>query len=97
MIGLFYVVLTWALLPEIFEHLRPLVTFPLSLGQVITGIGIVIGTGHLFTAVKLSLLTVVLLVGVDYLEENIKSLGRGVHVKLAKYWKRNKQNKRDPP
>ena len=49
---------------------------------VLAAIGVVISTGHLFAAIKLSLLVVCILSGVDWLEEHTLAFSRGVHAKV---------------
>ncbi|CAM3504361.1 MgtC/SapB family protein [Parendozoicomonas haliclonae] len=51
---------------------------------MLAAIGIMIGTGHAAAAVKLALLTVVILYGVDLVEAKTKSLTKGVHARLRK-------------
>ena len=46
---------------------------------VLAGIGAAIGLGHHEGAVALSLVTVLVLVGIEALESSVRSLARGVH------------------
>lgn len=48
---------------------------------VLAAIGVVIGLGFFWLGVKLAVLTVIVLVGVDLLETQFESLQRGVHSK----------------
>ena len=58
---------------------------------VLAALGVLIAAGHLLQATKLSLLVVVILYGVDLLEENVKSLSRGVHASVARRFVRQKE------
>ncbi len=49
---------------------------------VLAAIGVVVGSGFPFAGVKLSLLTVLILVGINRLETTFKFFQRGVHQKL---------------
>lgn len=49
---------------------------------VLAAIGVIISTGTLLSAIKLSVLVVVILYGVDLLEEHTKAFSRGVHTKV---------------
>ncbi len=51
---------------------------------VIASLGVLIATDHETAAIKLSILVVIILYGVDVLEDRIKSLTRGVHSKTSK-------------
>lgn len=51
---------------------------------ILAAIGITIGTNHPVTGIKLSLLAVVILTGVDTAEKRIKSLRKGLHEKYSK-------------
>ncbi len=53
----------------------------------LAAIGVCIAIGNLGQAIKLSLVVVVILVGVDVLEEYSQSFTRGVHRKVSK-WRR---------
>jgi len=46
---------------------------------ILAAIGVVIGTGYLFTALALTLVTVSILVGVEILESSFKKLRKGAH------------------
>jgi|TARA_Y100000588_G_scaffold262058_1_gene276673 putative Mg2+ transporter-C (MgtC) family protein len=54
---------------------------------VLASIGVVIATDNLLAAIKLSVLVVGILYGVDVLEAKFKSLGRGVHARVKRYSK----------
>lgn len=45
----------------------------------LAAIGVIIGTGYYLTGIKLSLLVVILLVGLDIIEGSFKFMQRGVH------------------
>lgn len=51
---------------------------------VLAALGVMVASGHLAVAIKLSLLVVLLLWGVDFLERHVTSLGRGVHAHVKK-------------
>lgn len=51
---------------------------------VLAAIGVSISLGYLLVAIKLSIVTVLILYGVDLLESHTKTFSRGVHVKYAK-------------
>lgn len=46
---------------------------------VLAAIGVCISLGHLATAIKLSLVTVLVLYGVEFLEQHTRTFSRGVH------------------
>jgi putative Mg2+ transporter-C (MgtC) family protein len=48
----------------------------------LAAIGVVIGSGHEFTGIKIAVLAVIILIGVDLLEDTFKALQKGVHGKL---------------
>lgn len=48
----------------------------------LAAIGVIIGTGNYFTGVKIAILVVFLLVGIDLFEGAFKFMQRGVHEKL---------------
>ncbi len=52
---------------------------------VLASIGVMIATDHLLVSIKVSLLVVAILYGVDALEANVKMFGRGVHAKVKSY------------
>ncbi|XKF01191.1 MgtC/SapB family protein [Pseudoalteromonas mariniglutinosa] len=60
---------------------------------VLASIGVVIATNNLLAAIKLSVLVVAILYGVDVLEAKFKILGRGVHTRVKIYSKRYYRNK----
>jgi len=47
-------------------------------------IGITIGTNHSASGIKLSILAVIILIGVDTAEKRIKALRKGLHQKYSK-------------
>jgi len=49
---------------------------------VLAAIGVTIASGYNSTGIKLSVLTVAILVGVDVLENTFKAMQRGVHARL---------------
>ncbi|MBK8970087.1 MAG: MgtC/SapB family protein [Hahellaceae bacterium] len=49
---------------------------------ILAGIGVVIGSGYEATGIKLAVLAVIILVGVDVVENSFKSLRRGVHANI---------------
>ncbi len=59
---------------------------------VLAAIGVIVATDHLASAVKLSVLVVGILYGVDVLEAKFKSLGRGVHAQVKRYSRRRYRN-----
>jgi len=58
---------------------------------VLAAIGVVISTGHLVPAVKLSVLVIIILQGVDLLEKHTVTFGRGVHKQVRRYSDRRNQ------
>jgi putative Mg2+ transporter-C (MgtC) family protein len=51
---------------------------------VLAALGVLIATGHLLPAIKLSIFVVLILYGVDLLEDHFISLSRGVHAEVSK-------------
>ena len=51
---------------------------------ILAAIGITIGTNHPFSGIKLSILAVIILWGVDSAEKRIKALRKGLHRKYSK-------------
>jgi len=51
---------------------------------ILAAIGITIGTNHSFSGIKLSILAVIILLGVDSAEKRIKALRKGLHEKYSK-------------
>lgn len=49
---------------------------------VLAALGVLIGSGYLLPAIKLSLLVVVILYGVDFFEDRVSGLSRGVHARV---------------
>lgn len=49
---------------------------------MLAAVGVIISSGYLFAAVKISVLVVAILYGVDFLEEHTKAFSRGVHAKV---------------
>ena len=62
---------------------------------VLAAIGVVIGVGYCWLGVKLAVLTVVILAGVDFVEARFESLQKGVHGRLGKTHERER-DKRPP-
>ena len=58
---------------------------------ILASIGVLIGSGQELVGVKIAALCVMILVGIDLLEDSIKSLQRGVHSKLLPKTKRAKE------
>lgn len=56
----------------------------------LASLGVCIGTGHYLTAVKLSVLIIAVLVGVETLENYFQSLTRGVHQKYRVWRKKDR-------
>jgi putative Mg2+ transporter-C (MgtC) family protein len=52
---------------------------------ILAAIGVAIACNYLLTSIKLAILVVVILHGVEFLERHIKSLGRGVHARVKQY------------
>jgi len=48
---------------------------------MLAAIGATVGLGHASAALTMSILTVVILTGIDYLEDRISSMTRGVHAR----------------
>lgn len=59
---------------------------------VLAALGVLIAAGHLGQAIKLSFLVVAILYGIDLLEDNMKSLTRGVHASVSKRMHRRKND-----
>jgi len=51
---------------------------------ILAAIGITIGTNHSFSGIKLSILAVIVLWGVDSAEKRVKALRKGLHQKYSK-------------
>lgn len=62
---------------------------------VLAAIGLMIGSGNLVASVKVSLLVVGILYGVDILERHVKMLTRGVHGSLKNLHRKETPNERD--
>tara|TARA_B110000503_G_scaffold38102_1_gene62529 strand:- start:5019 stop:5309 length:291 start_codon:yes stop_codon:yes gene_type:complete len=60
-----------------------------SATRVLAAVGVIIATDHLAPAIKLSVVVVIILYGVEFLEEHTKALSRGVHARLKRYAQRN--------
>ncbi len=52
---------------------------------VLAAIGVIISVGHLIIAIKVSILVIVILHGIDLLETHTKAFSRGVHAKVQNY------------
>ena len=57
---------------------------------VLAAIGVAIGVGHGVVAVKLSLLVIAILIGIDFLEDSSSVLQRGVHQTYQEWFGRKK-------
>lgn len=60
---------------------------------VLAALGVLIASDHLLPAIKLAILVVMILYGVDFLEDRIKVLGRGVHASVKSSFNKKRQNK----
>mgnify|MGYP006119926163 CR=1 FL=1 len=49
---------------------------------MLAALGVMIASGHLMPTIKLAVLVVIILYGVDFMEDRIKVLGRGVHASV---------------
>ena len=63
---------------------------------LVAAIGAVIGVGFPWLGVKLAILAVAILVGVDFVETRFDLLQRGVHARIAKRWGRNEHARSHP-
>jgi putative Mg2+ transporter-C (MgtC) family protein len=61
---------------------------------ILAAVGVIIGMGYYLLGVKIAVLTVVILVGVNCLESSFAFMRQGVHVKLEK---RKGRDKKAPP
>lgn len=61
---------------------------------VLAAIGVIISTGALIAAVKLSVLVVAILYGVDLLEGQTKTFSRGVHTRVREFTEGRKNARR---
>jgi putative Mg2+ transporter-C (MgtC) family protein len=52
---------------------------------VLAAIGVMIASDNLVASIKISLLVILILYGIDALEEHTKAFSRGVHSKVKKY------------
>lgn len=57
---------------------------------MLASLGVVIATGHDLVAIKMAILVVIILVGVDFLEDHTSKLTRGVHAKVKSLRERHK-------
>ncbi|MYM64529.1 MgtC/SapB family protein [Pseudomaricurvus sp. HS19] len=64
---------------------------------VLAAIGVMIACDYRLQAIKLSLIVVAILWGIDVLEENTKVLSRGVHASIRRYSKRDRKSSRQAP
>lgn len=62
---------------------------------VLAAIGVMIASGYLLVAIKISILVVLILYGVDLLEERTKTFSRGVHTRVKKLSNYKKHGWRD--
>jgi putative Mg2+ transporter-C (MgtC) family protein len=63
---------------------------------VLASIGVVIATEHLLPAIKLSVLVICILYGLDILEDRFKILGRGVHASVRSSFQRSRPGGEEP-
>jgi len=63
---------------------------------ILAAIGMTVGLGHNWLGVKLAILTIVILVGVTWLENSFDFMQRGVHKKLEKRRGRRQKAADDP-
>ena len=59
---------------------------------VLASIGVIISSGYLLVAIKLSILVVVILYGVDILEDRSKAFSRGVHERVQHFTANRRKN-----
>jgi len=65
---------------------------------VLAALGVVIATGHTAVAMRMAVLVVVILYGVDLLEDNFKVFSRGVHTTIrTRILRRSSDDERDGP
>ncbi|SIS44443.1 MgtC/SapB family protein [Neptunomonas antarctica] len=57
---------------------------------MLAAIGVMISSGYLLSSVKIAVLVVVILYGVDFMEDHTKAFSRGVHAKVRGYTVKNK-------
>lgn len=62
---------------------------------VLASIGVMIATDHLLPSIKVALLVIAILYGVDALESNVKMFSRGVHAKVKSYSSRAQARKKN--
>lgn len=55
---------------------------------VLAALGVMIASDHLLPALKLAILVVMILYGVEFLEHHVKALGRGVHASVKSTFNR---------
>jgi putative Mg2+ transporter-C (MgtC) family protein len=63
---------------------------------VLAAIGVVIGVGHCWLGVKLAVMTVVILAGVDFVENRFEALQKGVHGGLGRKEEHNQPKGKRP-
>ena len=61
---------------------------------VLASLGVMIATEHHLVSIKIALLVVLILYGVDVLESNVKIFSRGVHAKVKSYSSRAQAKRR---
>ena len=64
---------------------------------VLAALGVMIACDYRLQAIKLSLIVVAILWGIDVLEENTKVFSRGVHASIRRYSRRDKKAARKTP
>ncbi|MFA7552927.1 MAG: MgtC/SapB family protein [Spongiibacteraceae bacterium] len=59
---------------------------------VLAALGVIIANGYLLSSIKLSILVVTILYGIDLLEARSKAFSRGVHAKVQKFTANRRRN-----
>ena len=59
---------------------------------ILAGVGVLIGFGQYAASILLSLITIAILIGVNFLEKTFVALRRGVHAKLTIHKKREEED-----
>lgn len=58
---------------------------------VLAAIGVMISSDYLMPAMKLAIIVVIILAGIDYLEKHVESLGRGIYSTVKFPFKKSKR------
>lgn len=58
---------------------------------VLAAIGVMISSDYLMPAIKLAIIVVIILAGIDYLEKHVESLGRGIYSTVKFPFKKSKR------